>query len=751
MSPDRQQRAQTSPQPADLPVAPRFACLSAPGARKLAALFGWAVFAALIITLFSQIPARQTFDIGRNDAAVAQGLAEPEMELPGSDGVARRLTPEAALRLPQIGMPATVTLRWYAAAGTPVFVQVNNDPPTQWIASGDWVEQSVTIRSGWFKAVDVVIKISAATASDPVWLDRVTLVAMPPVVPYPAQLGYAACAGALAGALLAGRPRRQILVALAGYGGLWLLLYRISPYPLLYLPPVTVAGLAVGWLVWRWPTMSERWPRWATPWLVGAIIALWMALMWPAMQARVTLARPGVENDFRVFATRDTLETIFQADGFYNLGYPLLLWLTRPFTHDNPFLAGRLIALIGGGLLIGAGYLLARCFNSPGQALLAAIILALSGMVAQYGLLVGSDMPFAVLFTLAVAVTLRVRPDSHRMVALAAGVLAGAAFLIRHPGLLLLLWGTITLWWLVDRRTAMRFALGFALAASPQLIVNMLQTGQPLFNQQVKNVWLAVYANTDWSRWDEVPNSIGLFEVIARDPIRFLANWSRNVIGFIGAGAEDVSEFGRADQLRLLGWPANWLAIGGLALAGWQAWHGKADRRWLALVALIGLYVAVIAIAFILPRFFLPLTPIYAGAATWMVSRLWNHSRALVSTAVALIVLLAPGPAIAVNAVLAAQPAEEVAAVALVQRTLPEPGARLVAAIPERLPLAKYSAIAHLIDERVPVTVTSVELQALQADYLLWDNAQGPPPIAELDRKQIGDGRFSLYVLLPAR
>lgn len=98
------------------------------------------------------------------------------------------------------------------------------------------------------------------------------------------------------------------------------------------------------------------------------------------------------------------------------------------------------------------------------------------------------------------------------------------------------------------------------LAASPQLTVNILQTGQPLFNQQAKNIWLAVYANTDWSRWNEVPNSITLHEVIGRDPLRFLGNWGRNVIGFIGAGAEDVSEFGRADQLRLLGWPVNWLS-----------------------------------------------------------------------------------------------------------------------------------------------------------------------------------------------
>jgi 4-amino-4-deoxy-L-arabinose transferase-like glycosyltransferase len=379
--------------------------------------------------------------------------------------------------------------------------------------------------------------------------------------------------------------------------------------------------------------------------------------------------------------------------------------------------------------------------------LLAAGFLALSGMVAQYSLLIGSDMPFAALMTLAVAVTLRVNTHTHAAIALLGGALAGAAFLIRHPGLILLLWGGITLWYTAGWRKAMLFGTGFVLAASPQLTVNLLQTGQPLFNQQAKNIWLAVYANTDWGRWDEVPNSIGLLEVIGRDPLRFLFNWVRNVIGFIGAGAEDVSEFGRADQLRLLGWPANWLAIGGLVMAGWLAWHKRADKRWLALISLIGLYVAAIATAFILPRFFLPLAPLYAVAAAWAMTQLWTGQRRLLIATLLIGAILIPGPMVAAQAVLAAQPTDEVAAVMLVRQSLSADRARVVAAIPDRLPLTKYSAIAHLIRFRVPVTVTAEELREIGADYLLWDQAQGTPPIPESERHRIGEGRFVLYVV----
>ncbi|WP_044232773.1 glycosyltransferase family 39 protein [Chloroflexus sp. Y-396-1] len=716
---------------------------------------GWASLAGIVIVLLYQAPMHRAFDIGDNDAGVVQGFAEPERftTSDGSsfDGSIRRVLPTAALRLPQVGTPAAVTIRWLAPTGMPVVVQVNDELSQQFVAQGQWEEQTIALTGGWRKAFDIVVRITSPVVADQILLDRIEVTVLPPVWPHPAQLLYAGLIGVLCRALFHRRPRWQPVLVIVGYGAGWLLLYRNSHYPLIYLPPISVAVLGAATLVRYWPLLSTRWPQWATPWLTVAIVVIWMGALVPAMQAHVTLARPGVENDFRVFATRDTLSAIFQADGFYNLGYPLLLWLVRPLTHDNPFLAARLIALVAGGVLIGAGYWLARCLLAPAPSLLAAGFLALSGMVTQYSLLIGSDMPFAALMTLAVAVTLRVDTRTHAAMVLFGGLLAGAAFLIRHPGLILLLWGGITLWYTAGWRMAIVFGTGFILAASPQLTVNILQTGQPLFNQQAKNIWLAVYANTDWGRWDEVPNSIGLLEVIGRDPLRFLFNWVRNVIGFIGAGAEDVSEFGRADQLRLLGWPVNWLAIGGLVIASWLAWYRRADRRWLALTGLIGVYVAVIATAFILPRFFLPLAPLYAVAAAWAMQQLWKSQRQLLIATLIVGVVLSVGPGAAVQAVLSAQPADEVAAVALVRRSLPEYGVNVVAAIPDRLPLAKYSAIAHLIRFRVPVTVTAEELREIGADYLLWDQAQGTPPIPESEQHRIGEGRFVLYAMRGVR
>src|SRR4029078_4636966 len=88
-----------------------------------------------------------------------------------------------------------------------------------------------------------------------------------------------------------------------------------------------------------------------------------------------------------------------------------------------------------------------------------------------------------------------------------------------------------------------------------------------LFSQQAKNVWQGVFGAGDWGRWAATANDITLGRVIAQDPARFLANWWANVHGYVGTGGEDTREFGQAAQLRLLSFPANWLAIAGLL--GW--------------------------------------------------------------------------------------------------------------------------------------------------------------------------------------
>jgi hypothetical protein len=153
-----------------------------------------------------------------------------------------------------------------------------------------------------------------------------------------------------------------------------------------------------------------------------------------------------------------------------------------------------------------------------------------------------------------------------------------------------------------------------------------------------------VFGDGDWGRWGETANDISLGQVIAQDPGRFVANWWSNVRGYAGTGGEDTREFGQAAQIRLLGFPANWLAIAGLL--GWflvalrlgdKETERQADKdRRNALLAMppelrmcaplmliwVALYVAAISVGLALQmRFILPLAPIYALAAAWTVVR----------------------------------------------------------------------------------------------------------------------------------
>ncbi|HEX9372540.1 MAG TPA: glycosyltransferase family 39 protein, partial [Roseiflexaceae bacterium] len=532
-------------------------------------------------------------------------------------------------------------------------------------AGADWQDYSFAIDGGLLKPNDVVIEIRSETArhsaDDPrqvgVLLDRATYRVGPaPIVPYPAQLLYGALAAGMLYVLLRRATfersnvrtfqrfnvaRRWPFVAGVLLLGSWFfVLYRAQPpypYPLLRLLPAIDGALAALLALRYGPALARRAPALLDALALGGIGA-WTAATLLAAQRHVTLSLPGVEKDFRVFALRSArlagsypagttnpdLDGVFRADGFYNLGYPLLLWLARPLTSDNPFLAARLIAALSGMLLLLATWWLARQMLGRGPALLALVALALSPLIVEHALYLGTDMPFAAACTLALALILcstkrlpttsvqtdkETRRQGDRVESrlpvsrspsllvrsfvvrrssfvVLAGLAAGAAFLIRHPGLLLLPLGWLTIWQpqVASRRSqdtlALRpatwslrpviiFTVAFALAVLPQIVVNLRDTGGPLYSQQAKNVWQAVFGGGDWGRWGETANDIGIGQVVAQDPARFLANWWANLRGFLGTGGEDTREFGQAAQLRLLAFPANWLGVVGLL--GWLA------------------------------------------------------------------------------------------------------------------------------------------------------------------------------------
>ncbi len=721
-----------------------------------------------LMTILCQIPVTHHIDVGRFDAAYVRGFYDPErLDLPqaraylhGSDGSARWTRAESYLLLPQAGLPAEVTIRlrgWRADGALPdIAILVDGHEVYAGATTGEWQEVRIPLRRVSLKPEDVLVTVRSGvapvSAGDPrlagVLVDTVVYrTAQPPLQPYPAQMAWGALAGGLLFLALAGvrgggtarllrlvTPLRAWLVGMLLIGALYLFFYRIQPaypYPLRGLLPGVCAALGAIVTLRYGPALAARLPVLPDVLAVSGI-AVWTTAVLLAAQDHVTLAVPGVEKDFRVFATRAVdLALVMRADGFYNLGYPFLLWLFAPLTGGNSFLAARLIAALAGMLLLGAAWWLARCLLGRAPALTALVVLGLNPFVVQYALYVGSDMPFAALCTLALALLASHRIRGSLWLAALAGGVAGCAFLVRHPGILLLPFGVFAFLWMRHEAREARgkpstfhalvFAFAFSIAAAPQMIVNLRDTGQPLYNQQAKNVWLAVYGDSDWGRWNEVSNDVSLTDVILEDPGRFAGAWWTHLRAFIGSGAETADNVGRASQLRLLAFPANWLAV--IGLAGWLAIlvyqgrkalfrsHGAEEIQpspppfAVPLLIWVTLYTLALAVGLPLQRFFLPLAPVYALAAAWTLlvtiralarQRTLTPVRLQIGVILILLLVSQSGFALGVRDVIDRQPADEVAAVRLVQQTLPpEESLRVVLAPGD--PVGKYSAIAHRV------------------------------------------------------
>jgi hypothetical protein len=292
-----------------------------------------------------------------------------------------------------------------------------------------------------------------------------------------------------------------------------------------------------------------------------------------------------------------------------------------------------------------------------------------------------------------------------------------------------------------------------------------------------------------------------LGQVIAQDPGRFFANWWNNLRGFVGTGGEDTREFGQAAQLRLLGFPANWLAVAGLL--GWLFTEGKrqianhknADSPFTVylpftlLLVWIALYVVAISVGLPLQgRFLLPLAPVYALAAAWMLTWLARNaqlatlstpnlrsgaptrqerpdpridqdlgegdawgvimhppasddrrvSSGLMVVGIVLVVLLWGNFAIGAGYVLRPQPGpvtpgQPADALGIAQHALAAigPGERVLVRVAPGddagLALGKYSALAHLVAPAPPGDDPAV-LRATGVRYLIWSAALGPAP-----------------------
>lgn len=143
--------------------------------------------------------------------------------------------------------------------------------------------------------------------------------------------------------------------------------------------------------------------------------------------------------------------------------YPLLIGLTAPVAGSEET-AARLISLLGGLALVGAGYLVARRTFGDRVALLAGLLLGLHPVLIALSVSTYSESLY---LGLALAGTLAVQQAVSReswRAALLAGVIGGCAYLTRPEGLALALgFAAAILAGLVISRRQIRRAAGYAL------------------------------------------------------------------------------------------------------------------------------------------------------------------------------------------------------------------------------------------------------------------------------------------------
>lgn len=251
---------------------------------------------------------------------------------------------------------------------------------------------------------------------------------------------------------------------------------------------------------------------------------------------------------------------VTMVDYWYHLDVARGLALARPETWLHPFYPLGYFVLLRAGLAAGADVvawgqfwswlgavaalsgvyiILYRATRRTAVALAGLGLLALHPFFRFQALQEGTDMLAAGLQLLAVAVAFAAaaanRPAGRprRALDLAAGALLGAAYLVRYTALTLLPVLAVTLVWRDWRhRRAAAVALGllligFGLVALPQLIAGTVGAGNPLYNEQARNVWFGIYGDFNWTdNWGDVPPGVSVLDAVRADPMAFARHWA---------------------------------------------------------------------------------------------------------------------------------------------------------------------------------------------------------------------------------
>lgn len=291
---------------------------------------------------------------------------------------------------------------------------------------------------------------------------------------------------------------------------------------------------------------------------------------------------------------------LFTADPYHGPGYPLAIRLVRGATRLSPFVAAQLVSILAGILLISAAYRVFSLSDGHRTAYRAAVFTAFTPCVVKYsGMILSDALGAALMWTTIWILTRAQRPAARHL--FAAGLVAGLAYLTRYvflflvvvPPLLLLLtrrWTRSALFALLG------FYAGFFLATIPWGAFLWHVKGNPFWNHNHLNIAFKMYRDgRGWNFFPSVDQFPTAASVVMSDPLLFIKGWFRTLLDIPLATMDLI--------------PIAGVTLGTL---GVLLWFTKFNVRKLTIVLALAGYCLLVALAWIAPRFLVPMAPFVA-------------------------------------------------------------------------------------------------------------------------------------------
>ncbi len=264
--------------------------------------------------------------------------------------------------------------------------------------------------------------------------------------------------------------------------------------------------------------------------------------LWIFLSLYLTFSNPtiGISDMFWFIERANTLSlhsSKYWVDGFYPLGYPVLLKIISNIFGDY-LIGGRIISLFSGMIGVIFIYLITKEIFGNFSSKIATLLLILNPFYLKFSTISSTDIPSASFLILATYLFILYLKKREGKFLFLSGVALGFSYMIRYTALTVLPVFIIFSFLSVDEnrfmtgyKSILKFLGGFFLISFPQLMLSMIYKGNPFYNLQAQNVYFGIFGNKNWGlHMDEARKITGIFQIVRKYPLPFFNNWGLNLI-----------------------------------------------------------------------------------------------------------------------------------------------------------------------------------------------------------------------------